>query len=126
MRITEMLATINSNVLESAKILIYIMCADVIAGVLHYGKDRKFASSACMKGIVKKLGELLVFTLFGVISSKNELYSNALVIFTSAATLGELLSFLNHVSLLGNIFGLKELNDFINKNTNENEGKKNE
>nr|DAY01570.1 MAG TPA: holin [Caudoviricetes sp.] len=120
MKVSEVLGMLNSNVYESAKILICIMCADVIAGVLHYGINKKFASSACMSGIIKKIGELLVFALFGVLASHNELYNNALIIFTGAATLGELLSFLNHVSLLGNIFGLKELNNFIRRNTNEN------
>lgn len=63
--IVNRLATTNDGALM---ILLTVMCGDVIVGVLHYFKDGTFASSACSKGIVKKIGELIVFVVFGLLA----------------------------------------------------------
>ena len=95
------------------------MCGDVIVGVLHYFKDGTFASSACSKGIVKKIGELIVFVVFGLLAPTNKVYETAFNIFVAAATLGELVSFLQHTASLGDIAGLSDLREYLDKNTRE-------
>lgn len=110
------LATTNDGALM---ILLTVMCGDVIVGVLHYFKDGTFASSACSKGIVKKIGELIVFVVFGLLAPTNKVYETAFNIFIAAATLGELVSFLQHTASLGDIAGLSALREYLDKNTSE-------
>lgn len=110
------LATTNDGALM---ILLTVMCGDVIVGVLHYFKDGTFASSACSKGIVKKIGELIVFVVFGLLSPTNKVYETAFNIFVAAATIGELVSFLQHTSSLGDIAGLSALREYLDNNTLE-------
>lgn len=114
--VVKKLATTNDGALM---ILLTVMCGDVIIGVLHYFKDGTFASSACSKGIVKKIGELIVFVVFGLLSPTNNIYEIAFNIFVAAATLGELVSFLQHTSSLGDIAGLSALREYLDKNTRE-------
>ena len=110
------LATTNDGALM---ILLTVMCGDVIVGVLHYFKDGTFASSACSKGIVKKIGELIVFVVFGLLAPTNKVYEIAFNIFVATATLGEIMSFLQHTASLGDIAGLSALRDYLDKNTRE-------
>ena len=114
-RLTELVKS-NSDPLM---ILLTFMCGDVIVGLLHYFKDGTFASSACIKGIVKKMGVIIVFVVFGLIAPMDKVYQTAFNIFVTAATAGELVSFLQHVSNLGDIAGLSALRDYLEKNTRE-------
>ena len=110
------LATTNDGALM---ILLTVMCGDVIVGGLHYFKNGTFASSACSQGIVKKIGELIIFVVFGLLAPTNKVYETAFNIFVAAATLGELVSLLQHTASLGDIAGLSALREYLDKNTRE-------